>query len=244
MTFLSRRILTAQRSAGISRWAASALLLTACSCSAVQHSVARRAADPFLEDESPAAPAKAEVRYTKAANPAVRSDVPDSGIVHAAHQVESGVERRPGAGSAGIRTGVERRLPDCEFCPVREGCPPVDESAAGCATRYPDDYLFDGGGRGSALSMDNDQRLALQPEDTAAAYRDECLKPRLTRSNCVAVYSPRFAAVTTISQLIEDVGGGRPTQAVGARSGVGLVNRVGTFAQHQRDATERLQTRV
>jgi uncharacterized repeat protein (TIGR01451 family) len=70
------------------------------------------------------------------------------------------------------------------------------------------------------------------------------MKPRLTRSNCVAVYSPRFAAVTTVSEPIEDVGSGRPTQAVAARNGVGLVNRVGTFAQHQRDAAERLLTRV
>ena len=49
--------------------------------------------------------------------------------------------------------------------------------------------------------------------------------------------------MTSVTQSIEDVGGGRPVQATASQTGLGLANREGTFAQHQRDASLRLVTR-
>jgi uncharacterized repeat protein (TIGR01451 family) len=43
---------------------------------------------------------------------------------------------------------------------------------------------------------------------------------------------------------MEDIGGGRPVQAITSHTGIGLANREGTFAHHQRDASERLVTRA
>ena len=66
---------------------------------------------------------------------------------------------------------------------------------------------------------------------------------RLSPPSSENLYAPRFASVTAITEPIEDVGGGRPRQAIVAQTGIGYVNHEGSFAHHQRDATERLLSR-
>jgi uncharacterized repeat protein (TIGR01451 family) len=225
-----------------SRWAASALLLTACSCTAVEHRVARNSNDPFLNDEAPVAPSRgavADVRERPAAREAASRSVVPAGF----ETKSSGGTRKTGE-PAIIQTAAEARLPDCDACPDYGACPAGEDYPATCATPFPDEYIFDGGDHGAPLYFEQDRIGGMQPEDTAASYVDDCQRRRIAPSNCVAIYAPRFAAVTAISQPLEDVGGGRPSQTAVSLAGVGLVNRVGTFAQHQRDATERLVTRV
>jgi uncharacterized repeat protein (TIGR01451 family) len=217
-------------------------MLTACSCSAVQRPIAGSAADPFLDGETPAAAtpgAAPEMRHY-----AARSTPPRHEIVLAGHEIEGRNQTLPKRDVEIVRTRAEARLPDCDVCPEVNGCPCEEEYPATCATRFPDEYLFDGGDHGPRLHFNDGGIDGLQPEDTLATYRDECLNRRITPSNCVAIYAPRFAAITAISEPLEDVGGGRPSQSIATRGGVGLVNRVGTFAQHQRDTTERLVTRI
>ncbi|MGE5193246.1 MAG: hypothetical protein ACM3U2_12185 [Deltaproteobacteria bacterium] len=242
MIFLRRQFLSGSFWRTASRWAASVMVLTACSCSTLQRPVARNGAEPFLDDETPAATSPNAVADLR--RRAARPHVPPKDVVLAGYESESDGESRRTKHPAITQTAAEARLPDCDVCPDPGACPAGEEYPATCATRFPDEYLFDGGDHGSPLFFEQDRIGGMQPEDTAASYVDECQQRRIAPSNCVAIYSPRFAAVTSISQPIEDVGGGRPTQAVVSRSGVGLVNRVGTFAQHQRDATERLVTRV
>jgi uncharacterized repeat protein (TIGR01451 family) len=237
-----RQFLTSRSSRHASRWAASALLLTACSCSALQRPLTTSSSDPVLESEAPAA--GATVRADESVDPASRPEAGAARVVLAGYESEAAGKTRAARLPAIIRTRAEARLPDCDECPDPGACPIPDAGAATCVTQYPDEYLFDGGDHGSSLYLADDQIGGLQPEDTAASYVDECQKRRLAPSNCVAIYAPRFAAVTSISQPIVDIGGGRPTLSTATCAGVGLVNRVGTFAQHQRDATERLVTRA
>ena len=158
--------------------------------------------------------------------------------------------------SASIRRGMiqqtaaEQPCPEPEqYVPPRGGTPElcehgvIDESPCTTAKLYPDEYLCDGGDRDYPIHYSEDQMLGLESEDAAVEYRDELGNRHVKPSNRVCVYSPRFAAVTAVTQPLEDVGGGRPVQAVASTTGVGLDNREGTFAQHQRDATERLVTR-
>jgi uncharacterized repeat protein (TIGR01451 family) len=94
-----------------------------------------------------------------------------------------------------------------------------------------------------ATAAIDDQMLGLESEDAAVEYRDDLGQRHVKPTNRVCIYSPRFSAVTSVTQSIEDVGGGRPMQTIVAQTGLGLANREGTFAQHQRDASERLVTR-
>jgi uncharacterized repeat protein (TIGR01451 family) len=242
MSFRWRQILSSNFSRPASRWVASALVLTACSCSAVQRPIAGTAADPFLDSETPAAAAPSVARETR--HHAARPTPPRQEIVLAGLETEDPGQALPERDMAIVRTRAEARLPDCDVCPEVNACPCEEEYPATCATRFPDEYLFDGGDHGPRLHFNDGGIDGLQPEDTLAAYRDECQNRRITPSNCVAIYAPHFAAVISITEPLEDVGGGRPSQSIVTRGGVGLVNRVGTFAQHQRDTTERLVTRI
>ncbi len=136
------------------------------------------------------------------------------------------------------RMNAEPRLPEFADNPA------IDESPTAAAKLFPDEYLFDGGDREFPIHYSDDQMLGLESEDAAVEYRDDDGARRVKPTNRVAIYSPRFAAVTAVSQPIEDVGGGRPMQAFVTQGGLGFVNREGTFAQHQRDTAERLVTRA
>ena len=90
---------------------------------------------------------------------------------------------------------------------------------------YPDEYLFDGGDRAKPIHYDNFRRLGLDTEDTVAEYTTHKGKHKVTHSNRVAVYSPRFAAVRTIDQPEEGTGGNSATSMlVGDKIG-GFENR-------------------
>ncbi len=235
MSTLWRQIIELQIPRPASRWVASALVITACSCSSVQRPLAKTANDPFHDDDANT------IVATRSAED--RADVPhaavpqSSRIKPASYEAPAGEEGRMIESAAILRISAEPRLPEVAECPI------IDESPAAAAKLYPDEYLFDGGDRELPIHYDDQQTLGLDTEDTAVEYRDDQGLRRVKPTNRVAIYAPRFAAVSAISQPIEDVGGGRPRQSVGTLAGVGFVNREGTFAQHQRDATERLLSR-
>jgi uncharacterized repeat protein (TIGR01451 family) len=247
-----------------SHWALSTLLLTACSCSAARQKTASTADDPFL---------KHEAATQVAASSADPVDSPDraSGKGHVVSPAKSArprFEERDdfdiGARSeaaplntadkttiasskiqgAAINRGAIRRTAAELRCPEWPGSAVVDESPRASAKLYPDEYLCDGGDRDYPIHYEEDQMLGLDSEDAAVEYRDDLGNRHVKPSNRVCVYSPRFAAVTSVTQSLEDVGGGRPVQSIASQIGLGLANREGTFAQHQRDASERLVTRV
>lgn len=151
---------------------------------------------------------------------------------------ESGAPDAPISPDAVIeRTNAEPRVPAVFACPV------VDESPAALAKIYPDEYLFDGGDRELPIHYEQEQMVGLDTEDAAIEYTDGEGNRRVRPTNRVAVYSPRFAAVTAVTEPIEGVGGGRPVQSVARISQEGIDNRSVAFAHHQRDMAERMLTR-
>ena len=235
MNSLRGKIFDARLLRPATHWAAAALMLTACSCSSVRRPQAKNAADPFL-DEAPV-----QVASHTASEPPGRTRVTRAPqfVSQMRHEVPAAGEEDRNIESAAIqRIQPEPRLPELISNPA------IDESPSAAAKLYPDEYLFDGGDRDYPIHYDDYQMLGLDSEDAAVEYRDDNGARRVKPTNRVAIYSPRFAAVTAVSQPIEDVGGGRPTQAFVTQGGIGYVNREATFAQHQRDGTERFVTRV
>jgi len=238
-----------------SQLALSALLLTACSCSTARKQTASTAADPFLKHDATAQvasnPAAGESRKGYATSPA---PAPQAARPHFDEQNDFDVGARSdgrnpqgGARTNGAiqLTAAEERCPDlCDVCPIPCEGAVIDESPCASAKLYPDEYLCDGGDRDYPIHYEDDQMLGFETEDAAVEYRDDSGKRHVKPTNRVCVYSPRFAAVTSITQSMEDVGGSRPLQAIAAAAGTGLSNREATFAQHQRDGSERLVTRV
>ena len=69
---------------------------------------------------------------------------------------------------------------------------------------FPDEYLCDGGDRDSPVHYDKYVRFGLDTEDTIAEFTDHKGKSRISPSNRVCVYAPRFSSVRTVSGPHED----------------------------------------
>jgi uncharacterized repeat protein (TIGR01451 family) len=128
----------------------------------------------------------------------------------------SGAEFFPGVGPY-LPTGV----PDfsepvgyaCNVCGQPQGtpicdppAPPAQWSPDGIARPWPrDEYLIDGGDQEFPARVNGkNEIMGVEPEDTIAAYEARCGKKCMTASNIVPIYSPRFAAVLKIENLVEN----------------------------------------
>jgi uncharacterized repeat protein (TIGR01451 family) len=271
MNSIWRRFLCNQLARQAARCSLSAVLVTACSCSAARQQIAGTSTDPFLNDEMAAhvatnpgdeATGKGRAVSPSAAFPNstvpyphrqdefdIGARPPDANSNHRA--IPAVATRIPARGPGAIQdnaiqfTAAEERCPEFgDRCPAWGECVVIDESPCASARLYPDEYLCDGGDREYPIHYQADQMLGLDSEDAAVEFRDDLGRRRVKPTNRVCIYSPRFSAVTSVAQSLEDVGGGRPVQAIAATTGLGLSNREGSFAQHQRDATERLVTRI
>jgi uncharacterized repeat protein (TIGR01451 family) len=165
-----------------------------------------------------------------------RSRRPGSAVQQVGYETDKSSPR--GAKGPIVRTAADPRMPaDCPACPT--DCPtncPLDE-------RFPDEYLCDGGDHGLPVHYSDTQMLGLESEDTVVEFVEDDGKRRVKPSNKVCIYSPRFAAIVSISGAIEDIGGGRPTAAFASVRGVGLNSRDLTVAHEQREMLERFDTR-
>lgn len=129
-------------------------------------------------------------------------------------------------------------------CPVCEPIPcPVGQFQA-IAKQYPDEYLCDGGDRNHPVHFDNYNMVGLDTEDTVAQYKDHQGKSHLKPTNKVCLYAPRMAAVDVIQHIGEDTGVHRAGANTRTELGVNLRSRQVTVAQHQRQSSERMVTRV
>ncbi|MCA9005978.1 MAG: hypothetical protein KDA70_11970 [Planctomycetaceae bacterium] len=92
---------------------------------------------------------------------------------------------------------VCERPPYCEFSPAveRDYTLPAGTDPA-MVKMYPDEYLFDGGDRENPVHYDDYSRLGLDTEDTVVEYQTHKGNHEVRKSNRVAVYAPRFAAIT------------------------------------------------
>jgi uncharacterized repeat protein (TIGR01451 family) len=217
-----------------------AMVLGVAGCSIGTRPVAKMTTDPFLNTEPPEI---AAAERAPLAAPKLRAAArPKSAVQQTGSEIETISAARP-IDEAIERVGGEIRLPDDSVCPCPCPGPNGEVSACAPAMPYPDEYLCDGGDRDLPISYSDDKMQGLETEDAAVEYRDDLGQRHVKPTTRVCVYAPRFASISSISEPIEDVGGGRPVQAVAALVGIGLDNREGTFAHHQRDATERLVTR-
>ncbi len=64
-----------------------------------------------------------------------------------------------------------------------------------------DEYILQGGDRDHPVHYDDFNRLGLETEDTIAEYKDHLGKSYVKPTNKIAVYAPRFGAVSTITDL-------------------------------------------
>jgi uncharacterized repeat protein (TIGR01451 family) len=212
---------------GVSRFAAAGLIFTSCACSTVTRPAASDSQDPFLTDEP------------TEATPTVRGQ---SEIDWQSRPAGFRPAARPGPAaprSAIQQVSAEVRMP--------LGCPPTSRNCpancSGLDERYPDEYLCDGGDRGLPVHYSGPKMLGLESEDTVVEFENEDGKRRVQPANKVCIYSPRFASIVSVSGAVEDVGGGRPVQAVASVRGMGLKSRDVSVAQNQNEMTERLITR-
>ncbi|MFQ5732459.1 MAG: hypothetical protein ACE5KM_10970 [Planctomycetaceae bacterium] len=109
---------------------------------------------------------------------------------------------------------------------------------------FPDEYLFDGGDRAKPIHFDDFRRLGLDTEDTIAEYSDHTGKRKFAPSNRIAVYSPRFAAVRTIGQPEQGVGGNRAvSMLLGSKPG-GVDGRLAPLNHKGRSVPDAVRVRA
>jgi uncharacterized repeat protein (TIGR01451 family) len=214
-------------------WIVSALLFTACGCNIGPQGMGKKG-NPLGNDS----PEIAEIAPSYSEQTSASTTARHNAAVHAAYV--PGYDRRDRIKERAIvQTSAEWRRADSIECPCFDGSPcpgTVFES-------YPDEYICDGGDRDIPIHYIDDKMQGLETEDAAIEYRDDLDKRHVRPTNRVCIYAPRFASISTISEPIEDVGGGRLRQNVNAQIGVDMINREAVFAQHQREGTVRLVTR-
>ena len=120
--------------------------------------------------------------------------------------------------------------PRVEFDP---NCPPTNRmetiAASPLADLFPDEYVFDGGDRNTPAGYHGEKRSGFDSEDTIAEFTDHTGEPRVTASNRVAVYAPRFGSVRTVTGLLADT---KVDRAAGTRDALTVGNlKTGAAAQ-------------
>ena len=104
-------------------------------------------------------------------------------------------------------------------------CPPSNQmqtvAAGPLADLFPDEYVFDGGDRNAPMHYTAGDRVGLDTEDTLAEFVDHTGTYRVKPSNRVAVYSPRFGSVRTVTGLETDI---KIDKALGARDAISAGN--------------------
>ncbi len=101
----------------------------------------------------------------------------------------------------------------------------------------------DGGDRDIPVHYTQFDIYGFDPEDAIAQYRDDLGERKIKDTTRVAVYSPRFAAVSVIGTLESGVTIDRAIGAEVSEFGVMLNKRTATIAHEQNLGSERMRTR-
>jgi uncharacterized repeat protein (TIGR01451 family) len=120
---------------------------------------------------------------------------------------------------------------------------PVCDDDGPSPQKYSDEYLFDGGDRSLPVTRNGEQFQGIDTEDTIAEYKDHEGRTKVKKSNWVAIYSPRFGSVVTISQPNSDTIVDKAAGHVVAQQGVGMRVRQSVDEKRQNLDSVRLQTR-
>jgi len=173
---------------------------------------------------------------------------------------------------AAIPTVTRQRVPEAaieriaggprEIFDGPAGCPPGSGHPDGCPTGMcppgcrqdglpcpacdglgEDEYLCDGGDRDYPIHYEGGELAGLDTEDTVVEYHDSNGKLRVTPTNKVCIYAPRFSAITAINEPNENHTAGQPIGSKAAVKGGDIVRQQGTADHHQRDRLSRFDRR-
>ncbi|WP_339733145.1 hypothetical protein [uncultured Gimesia sp.] len=132
----------------------------------------------------------------------------------------------------------------CEFSPAVARdfvLPPGADPAV--VQMYPDEYLFDGGDRENPVHYDDYNRLGLDTEDTIVEYQTHKGKHEVKKSNRVAVYAPRFAAIRSASSPLSGTSVDTLATTEDTVHGVGMEARTVITQHKQREQLEGIRMR-
>lgn len=219
------------------------MVLGLCSCSSARNQAAN---DPFEADLS-----------QSAVNAYQESPDGETARIESAIHMES-AQLAPTSNRTAIRdeqlTPVSGQSFD-QYCPVPSpGGPHALLPPAGpiftvadqetSPVKYPDEYIYDGGDSGVPVHYTQFSMQGLEPEDAVAEYRDDLGERHVEESSRVAVYSPRFAAVSVISTLGEGIAVDKAQGSLVSEYGVAVRTREKAVHQDLPIGTERVRTRL
>ena len=132
----------------------------------------------------------------------------------------------------------------CEFSPAvqRDYTLPAGSDPE-MVRMYPDEYLFDGGDRENPVHYDDYSRLGLDTEDTIVEYQTHKGNHEVKKSNRVAVYAPRFAAIRTASTPLSGTSIDALATTEDTVKGVGIDARTVISQHKQREQLEGIRMR-
>jgi len=108
---------------------------------------------------------------------------------------------------------------------------------------FPDEYLLDGGDRSFPVHRNHTGVSGLDTEDTVAEFADHAGKRHTLPSNRVAIYSPRFSAVRSVSGLESGFNVAALASAADADRSSGVRTRVSSNYHSQRDMLDGVRVR-
>lgn len=112
------------------------------------------------------------------------------------------------------------------------------------AQRYPDEYLFDGGDRDLPVRYDDYARRGLDTEDTVGESSDRTGRRRPVKSNQVAIYAPRFAAVRSVTTPSGQNSVNHVASAEDVRRDSGMRTKIGPQRYAHNEGPQGIQTRL
>lgn len=132
----------------------------------------------------------------------------------------------------------------CEFSPAesRDYTLPAGSDPE-MVRMYPDEYLFDGGDRENPVHYDDYSRLGLDTEDTVVEYQTHKGNHEVKKSNRVAVYAPRFAAIRSASSPLSGTSVDTLATTEDTVHGVGVEARTVISQHKQREQLEGIRMR-
>jgi uncharacterized repeat protein (TIGR01451 family) len=183
------------------------------------------------------------VHHAVVADPAHHEQI----IQPLSHETEQGAAVNNAAEAASedgtaIRYAPEPRIELASYAQPGKPGDPVPTPAE-CAP-YPEEVLCDGGDRGLPFHYEGTTHGGLETEDTVAEFRDSDGQRQVRPSTRACVYAPRFGAVRSISQPVEEYSIAR---LGGAHDGVGLAGLdrgVAPDLQQQSDQLRAMQFRT
>lgn len=249
--FTTQKIKSCCRTLGLHATALAGITL--CSCSVSPSSMA---SDPFLDGATveTIADRSAPVLSVRKPSTTFQTQRPADGTIRQPIQQTSYRE----SASRAVQTAAQNIPPSsgATFSPaearddigvraaIQQQRQNPDRQPRCCVPEYADEYLIDGGDRAYPLHREQVGYSGLDTEDTVADFADHKGKRHMLPTNCVAIYSPRFAAVRTVSGSEAGITVDRLATAGDTTRTVGMRTNIAPNYHEQRESTDGVRVRT